>query len=139
MSIQVQATTDGLQEVVGKLQNPKPLLDRIGQYLVSTTQARIRSTKTSPDGTPWAPWKPGTYLARAKRGALGGGVLYDTGNLFSSITYTVGPDSVEVGTAAPYARFLQQGTPRMAARPFLGISQDDETAIAAIIRRHLGA
>lgn len=55
MSVSVRAQ-GSFEPLLKKLQNPTPLLHSIGQYLVSTTQARIRTTKTSPDGSPWKAW-----------------------------------------------------------------------------------
>lgn len=138
MSIKVDVNTSALQQAVDQLQRPEPLLEKIGQYLVSSTQARIRTTKTSPDGSPWAPWSPATSLAKQRSGQ-GGTLLLNSGRLFNSITHQVSNDTVEVNSNAPYARFLQLGTRRMPARPFLGISKDDESAIAGLVRRHIGA
>ena len=137
MSVKVEVQHGDLQEAAKKLANPGNLLHSIGQYLVSSTQARIRTTKTDPDGKPWAPWAPGTYLARAKAGTLQGGLLLNSGRLLNSVGYRVSGKTLEVEATAPYAGFLQNGTPRMPARPFLGISKGDETAINNMLSRFL--
>lgn len=138
MSIKVDVSTAGFQQVVDSLQKPEALLEKIGQYLVSSTQARIRTTKSGPDGSLWAPWSPATVRAKQRTGQ-GGSLLLNSGRLFNSITHQVVAGQVEVTSNAPYARFLQLGTSRMPARPFLGISKDDEGAIAGLVRRHIEA
>lgn len=137
--IKVEVGSSQIGDLAKKLEKPQDLLNSIGDYLVKTTQARIRTTKSSPDGAPWAPWAPSTYLARAKQGSLGGGLLYNTGSLFNSISHSVSGDKVEVGTSSPFAKYLQMGTQRMPARPFLGISPADQEAITGLVRRHLTA
>ena len=143
MSLVVKTEFNGglIDALVEKLENPQPLLDRIGQHLVATTQARIRTTKTGPDDRPWAPWAEATRNARAKDGSTVFGLLYKSGSLFNSINYRVAGDSVTVSsdpTLAPYAGYLQNGTPRMPARPFLGISEGDVDAVRSFIARHIG-
>lgn len=53
----------------------------------------------------------------------GHGPAVRTGRLRSSITWRLGEDSLsiyaDIGSAVFYAPFLEQGTSRMAARPFL--------------------
>jgi phage virion morphogenesis protein len=138
MSVKVQADTSGFQKTINQLQKPEALLEKIGQYLVSSTQARIRTTKVAPNGALWAPWAPSTARAKERSGQ-GGSLLLNSGRLFNSISHQVVAGQVEVTSNAPYARFLQLGTNRMPARPFLGISKDDESAIAGLVRRHIGA
>lgn len=138
MSIKVDVDTSAFKQTIDKLQKPEALLEKIGQYLVTSTRTRIRTTKTGPDGALWAPWAPSTVLAKQRRNQ-GGTLLMNSGRLFDSISHQVVAGQVEVYSNAPYARYLQLGTSRMPARPFLGISKDDESAIAGLVRRHLGA
>lgn len=135
----VEVHVPSIDATVSQLADKQRLMDKIGTYLVSTTQARIKTLKKGPDGAPWHPWAPRTYMARAKAGTLAGGLLYNTGGLFNSVSHHVAGDTVEVSSSAPYARYLQLGTKNMPARPFLGISKDDESAVAGIVRRHLRA
>jgi phage virion morphogenesis protein len=123
----------------------------IGEHLVSSTQERFR-TSTAPDGTRW----PESIRAREE----GGRTLRDTSRLRNSIDCVARPDRVVVGTNVVYARIHQFGgeirarrakylrfrigrrwalkrTVRIPARPFLGISDEDRTAIDKIIRNHL--
>lgn len=119
----------------------------IGEYLVSSTQERFR-TETAPDGSQW----PQSIRAREE----GGQTLSDTRRLRNSITYVARPDKVMVGTndqrAATHQygatirpkraralkfkignRWAQKQEVRIPARPFIGISDEDQEAVNDII------
>ena len=84
------------------------LMARIGEYLVTSTQARFK-TQTAPDGTPWAPLKP-SYKRRKKYNQ--DKVLTLRGYLRSGIRYQVeGQDTVRVGTNAVQGAIHQFGGP----------------------------
>jgi phage virion morphogenesis protein len=140
---------DNLHRLMGL--NFTALHKEIGEYLVSSTKERFK-TQTAPDGTPW----PESIRARTE----GGVTLRDTSTLYGSINYHARPDRVEVGTnnktAAVHqygatirpkrARYLQfkigrrwarKAKVEIPARPFLGISDDDQEAINEIIRDHV--
>jgi len=67
----------------------------------------------------------------------------DTGNLKGSITMTgplAGQASVaEVGPTANYGIFLEQGTSRMAAQPFMGPAADRHAPAFEAAMQQLGA
>ncbi len=146
----VKRQGDPTRGLLRKLQNPQPALDEIGKYLVASTQRRLKETKESPNGVPFAPWTLGTLLGRIKKGTANRGILFDSGNLYNSIMYQAqGPRAangrfqssfVTVGVnqaQAPYGIFLQNGTPNMVARPFIGINKTNQDVITNILRRHL--
>lgn len=128
-----------IQQAIDKLQNPQQFLDQVGQLLQNSTQQRITTTKTSPNGTPFAPWSIGTALARMKKGNSARGILYDTGNLLNAVKYQVIGKRVEVGVdqSAPYGSYLQNGTRHMPARPFVGISEQDKEMIRTLLQTYL--
>lgn len=124
------------------------LMDGIGFYLESSTIERF-GTETAPDGSKWTPSR------RARE--QGGKTLTDRALLKDSIDYRHSATDVEVGTNLIYARIHQMGgtiRPKngdyltfalpgglgfrrvseviMPARPFLGISADDEEEILAL-------
>ncbi|MBW7901254.1 MAG: phage virion morphogenesis protein [Rhodocyclaceae bacterium] len=141
-----------------------PAMAEIGEELGESTQQRF-SAGTAPDGTRWAPLKPGTVLARlakisgayAKKsgrlGAKGAGAvmgmrpLIETGMLQDGIHHQVidGGAGVAVGTnrfagewaggAAVHQFGSRDG--RVPARPFLGLSAEDRTTVLEIIEAHL--
>ncbi len=125
-----------------------PLMDAFGQTLVDSSVHRLAVTNESPDGEKW----PTSARARAK----GTPTQYKSGTagLAGSLTHASGSDSVEWGSALPYAAQRQFGGTIRAkngdalkfstfdesgeeifivvkqvtqpARPYLGISADDE-------------
>lgn len=137
-TIKAEISQKNIDKLLSKLANPAPALEQIGRNLQSSTKERISTTKLSPDGTPFAPWSFATALAREKNGTAGRGILYKTGNLYNSIQYQVQDKQVIVGsdTSAPYAKFLQNGTTKMPARPFIGISAPDVEMIRNVIVKH---
>jgi len=130
----------------------RDLLDQIGIGLAENTRLRF-SDGVSPDGEAWV------QSLRAK--LQGGETMRDTGALMNSISHFVGTDFVEVGTNIPYGPWLHFGAVIQAkngeylrfrvpggawaskrevtlpARPWLGISEDDEEEIVDIITAFL--
>jgi phage virion morphogenesis protein len=135
-----RTNSQDITALVGKLNNPRPLMDEVGRILVKAIQARITTTKVGPDGSAWAPWSPATLAARSRRGNVSRGLLYNSGNLERSIGYDNHDNRVVVGAdanKAPYAAYLQEGTSRMPARPFVGISAADQSAIRSAVSKYL--
>ena len=71
--------------------------------------------------------------------------MRDTNRLMNSITYNAGSNEVEVGTNVEYAAIHQEGGTagrgggvRIPARPFLGVSQEDEAEIIDIMNDYIG-
>lgn len=128
-----------IQQAIDKLQNPQQFLDQVGQLLRNSTQQRITTTKTSPNGSPFAPWSVATLFARQKKGNAARGILYDTGNLLNAVQYQVVGKQVEVGVdgSAPYGVYLQNGTRHMPARPFVGISEQDRQMVRVLLQSYL--
>jgi len=128
---------NSLEQMLERLKNPASAMEAIGRVLVSSTKKRLSDTKMSPDETPWAPWAPSTLLARTKDGTASKGLLFNTGTLSKSIEAQVTKSEVIVGASASYAPYLQEGTTNMPGRPFIGISQLDQTHIQNILMRYL--
>ena len=55
-----------LINLVERLQNPRPMLEEIGEYLVKSTKERFASG-TAPDGTKWKPNTQATFLEFLRR------------------------------------------------------------------------
>jgi phage virion morphogenesis protein len=136
----------------------RPALSDIGQELEASTVDRFE-TNVAPDGTPWRP----SLRAQTK----GGVTLVEEGHLRDSVHWRIdGDDTVEIGAggiAAAYAAAHQVGAVIEAhgpgglrfqlatgqwihrqrvtipARPYLGISAEDETAIGEILVDHYRA
>lgn len=142
------ARFDRLAGMTGDL---TPLMDEIGSALVQSTQLRFE-TGTAPDGSRWLP------SARAE--AEGGQTLVKDGHLKDSISHNADADGVEWGSSRKYAAIHQYGgdiLPKsgkalvfqagsgvvfarkvtMPARPYLGLSVEDEQEIEAIAEDYM--
>jgi phage virion morphogenesis protein len=132
---------------VEKIANPSPLMELIGETLVSSTKERMGKGE-SPDGTAMLP------VPR------GGTPLIKTGLLRRSVTYKAGVADVIIGSDLVYARIHQKGgtikpknkkalaftvggkkkvvkAVKIPARPYLGISKDDHEEIKEMIRLYM--
>lgn len=141
-----------LQALLARGLDLSPLMDEIGSYLQTSTDARFEN-ETGPDGERWLP----SMRALAE----GGQTLSDTGRLRQSLTHRAGRDSVEIGTNVIYAGphqfgaeivpvsaqalkfslpgggFVQTDRVEMPPRPFLGINGEDRFEIGLIVNDFL--
>ncbi|RRD89055.1 phage virion morphogenesis protein [Conchiformibius steedae] len=120
----------------------------IATLLENSTRKRFE-TKTAPDGTPWAAWKPSTVrryavtVGKTRKQAAHTELrdpqrlLRDTGHLLNSITSHATENLAQVGSNVFYTEYHQFGTPKMAARPMFGISERDRTDINDLLQQHL--
>ena len=136
-----------LTKVLNRLENVDfaKLHENIGEVLISTTHERFRNGRT-PNGSKW------------KRGLKGTGqTLVQSRLLRNSVTKRFSREGVEVGTNVKYARIHQKGgtirakkakflrfkvgsrwamkkSVKIPARPFIGISADDNQEIMRLFR-----
>ena len=127
--------TDLRQRLNGDL---TPLMQAIGSVLEGSTRGRF-ADKQSPNGVAWAVLMPSTVKAKNGRS----NILVDSGDLIRSITFHASSDSVLIGTDRPYGKYHQTGTKKadgstkMVARPWLGLSQQDQFDINDLIVGYL--
>ena len=134
----------------------RPVMMEIGEDLLDSTRERFK-TSTAPDGSVWPELSEKTVLARMNktgkglRSGTGTKPLVDTGQLSSTIRYQIadGGASVVIGTNRSFGAYNssihQYGTSRagrkrnvtIPARPFLGLSAEDERTVLDIIVKHL--
>lgn len=110
----------------------RELLEGIGALLESSTQDRIASGQgEAPDGSAWPAWSE-RYAARRRAGAS---LLYDSSDLERSITFVAGADLLQVGTNLEYGATHQFGDAdrNIPARPYLGLSEEDEANIRELV------
>jgi phage virion morphogenesis protein len=153
-SREAQAAFRQLERAVSDM---TPLVRAIGTGLVASTQDRF-DDEQSPDGAGWAPLHP--LYAAGKRGA---GILRESamrGGLQGSITYRAGRTDVTVGSNKVHAavhqlgatirpksapklafvmggRFIRANSVTIPARPYLGISREDEQMILETVEGYL--
>lgn len=143
--IGVSATIDQIFERSGDF---SVLMDYVGVLLEQSARDRIEDTNIAPDGMAW----PKSLRAQED----GGKTLYKDGHLAASQTHEAGRDQVAIGSNLIYAGVHQDGatiTPKngqalqfqlpdgsfvtvgkvtIPARPYLGISEQDEAHILGL-------
>ncbi len=151
VEIKNDTVTSGLTRLGAQMGNLTPVMEQIGEYLVMSTKERFEKG-TSPEGAKWAPKSAATlaqYGARKSNRVDTRPLFGPSGMLSSQISHEAGPDSLEVGSNLIYAAVQQFGAGKgqfgnmtngspipwgnIPARPFLGISPEDETNILALI------
>lgn len=152
-----------LAEINRQIDDLSPAMLAIGELLTESTKERF-GTSTAPDGSKWKPNAPATVLARlnqikgaytkagklSKKGAtaaMSKKPLVASGLLQDSIHYqlTGGGKGVEIGTnrfagewdggAAVHQFGDRKGN--IPARPFLGLSAGDESAVLDVLDNFL--
>lgn len=123
----------------------KPAMQDIGEYLVVSTRQRFQDG-VSPDDTPWA---RNSYTKDTTRAAGRPPLIGETKQLSTKIFPRATAHGVEVGSPLEYAGTQQFGakaksfsggkTPwgDIPARPFIGLSKDDEQQVLTILQEHL--
>lgn len=129
MKLKAEVNSDGAKRLIvqkaGRISAAsQAALEQLGGEEVQVVQNRIRTGKTSPDGQAWRPWAMSTLRQRIREGTTGGGLLYKTGALYNSIKWKLTGKNLIIYSDSPYGQYLQNGTSRMPARPFLGWSKE---------------
>lgn len=106
------------------IRDARPAFEAMAQYQL-TVNARQFNAKGTAETGKWAPLSPlyGRWKARVRPGRpllVFGGDLKQTMTLPGKGIYIVRPTSMTVGTALPYAKYHQNGTPNMPARKLIG-------------------
>lgn len=118
-----------------------PVFDDIGQHLVNTTRRRFEDGE-GPDGAPWAENSAATLASKAGAKPLVG----ESRGLSTEIHSETGPRSVMVGSNKEYAAMQHFGGQRrrfphlwgdIPARPFVGLSTEDEQEVQSLLLDHL--
>ncbi|WP_246691681.1 phage virion morphogenesis protein [Methylobacterium sp. WL12] len=73
-------------------------------------------------------------MSTARRKRKGDGLLVASGRLLGSIEASVAGDRAIIGTNVFYGAYLQDGTSKMPARAFLGISKPNESEIMSAVQ-----
>lgn len=141
VELKAEAATAALTRAAALLEDMTPVMKAIGELLVRSTKQRFLKGQ-APDGSAWKAKSPVT-LARSRDSRP----LFGPNNrLNREIFPESGSDFVEVGSPQPYAAMMQFGGTKarfphlwgnIPARPFLGISQEDEDNILAEIAEGL--
>ena len=136
--------TKGLEDLAERLNqlasaDYDDLLEQIGSTVESQTRRRLSEEKEAPDGSPWEPLSNDWAARKSQRSS--GGMLEYQGHLLDSIAYQVTGDEVEIGTGLIYGAIHQLGGESVGkpipARPYLGLSSDNENELNEVIEAWL--
>ncbi len=129
---------EALDRACSGLTDTQSLMTQIGVAMKAQTVRRFQSG-TGPDGQAWAEVKRPRKNRRGQAKPL-----VDTGRLRNSISFSAGPFDVHVGSNLVYARIHQMGgragrglKSAITARPYLGLSEEDQAEIAALVQEYL--
>lgn len=137
IKVENETVIRALNQLAAAGDNLEPVLSQIGEILIASTKKRFK-TGVAPDGSPWAKNSPVTVERKGKNQPL-----IDGGTLKSQIFKEVREDGLSIGSTEEYASTQQFGAKKgqftksgrttpwgdIPARPFLGISTEDETNI----------
>jgi phage gpG-like protein len=129
LSIELRGLRD-LSERLDRLVDPaeqQTLLATISEMIVSQTQERLASEKSTPSGAAWRARDP-EYAARAP-----GSLLVASGQLLASLQARVSEAETSVGSDLPYAEAIHDGNAVIPARPYLGLSEANELSILDVV------
>lgn len=148
------ATRAALTRAVDRLEDPTPLMADIRELVLASTKARFAEGK-SPAGAVWAPKSATTLEAYRRRNdrADPRPLFGPSRRLSSEIVARSNRTQVEIGSNLVYAAAMQNGMVKgyagrtsrggpipwgnIPARPFLGLSQTDETLIVETVGDYL--
>lgn len=143
MEISVEIQDAELRQAIERLRyktgNLQPFMREVAETLRTSVEQNFKQESSrSPIGGSGGAWKdlaPSTKKARAKKGKTGR-KLQVTGQLLASISTYASSTEAAVGTNKKYARFLNDGTKRMPARPFFVVQQADIAEIQKQAAEH---
>lgn len=129
-----KAVADRLRALVDAGEDLEPAFIDIGEGLLNSTHDRWEQ-QVDPEGNAWEPLDP-KYQARKKKNA--DKILVLEGFMRDTLAYNTSPRSMEMGTNLIQGATHQFGDEErgIPARPFLGVSEDDEQMIQDILQDH---
>ncbi|MDO5290232.1 MAG: phage virion morphogenesis protein [Pseudomonadota bacterium] len=149
-----KAVQTALGKLLQAIDRPQPMLHKIGQDLAESTMHRF-ATSSAPDGSRWAPKSAVTRRAYPYSGAKP--LVGETKALATTIRYQVAGHAIMIGSGQEYAAVHQFGAKAgslwqgrnkrgrrakspwgdIPARPYLGLSKQDEQSILDIVQDYL--
>lgn len=143
-----------LAEASRRLGDMTPLHESIGEYVIRVTKERFKKG-VDPDGNAWTPKKQATIDRYKERGDgdRPDPLIGPSKRLSSEIAHYADAQGVEIGSSLEYSAVMQDGAKKGAfgkssrggpipwgdipARPWLGLSQEDETNIIGLADDYL--
>ena len=129
--------TNALNRLIKQGQSLKPAFRDIGEHLLESHEQRFKDQQ-APDGTPWELLSVNTIEQKALSNQSEK-ILRGYGTLADTLNYQISKNQLQFGSPLEYAATHQFGRDKanIPARPFLGLSSDDEVEVLDILRSHL--
>ena len=138
-----QEITDMLSRLSGRLTDMRPAMLEISGIMSDASERAFQTESNPATGEPWAELSPFTVALRGSAHPI----LQVSGQLAASIQADYGSDFAQVGTNKNYAELHQFGGVtgpdailpgrNVPARPFLGLSDEDETDILEVLAHYI--
>lgn len=141
INVSSEAVERAIQDLLNKGEDLTAPMKSIGEEMINRTQQRFRD-KEAPDGTPWAANSPVTEARKGHGRVLEG----ESNELAKQFSYSASGDSVAWGSLMVYAAMQNFGGTKaefphlwgdIPGRGFMGLSDDDEDEVLAILADHL--
>jgi phage virion morphogenesis protein len=134
-------TLNALSRLQRKTGNLRPVMQDISETLKNSVEENFaQESARNPIGGEkrgaWDDLAPSTLQSRA-RANKSGKKLQFTGVLLGSIQTKANNNEAMVGTNNEYARFLNDGTKKMPARPFMVVQREDVDEIRETLEEYL--
>lgn len=129
-----------LEALMDRMENREGFFKNVGEHLLVSVAENFENEQ-SPQGDPWQRLSPVTLGRRLKQyGNAPVTILRASGALAGSINYRPSNDDVRVGSGLVYAAIQHHGGDSkgymkgavIPARPYLGMSAEDEEAVVEI-------
>lgn len=137
------AISHALNQLMAQINDLEPAFADIGEYLLLSHRQRF-DEQQSPDGEPWEPLSATSQALKPKNKQQ---ILRLNDILRDHFSYQATNKELLFGSNQVYAAIHQFGgttspnsmipNKTIPARPFLGLSNDDETEVLAILSDHL--
>jgi len=141
INVSSEAVERAIQDLINKGVDLTAPMKSIGEEMINRTQQRFRD-KEAPDGTPWADNSPVTEKRKGHGRVLEG----ESNELAKQFSYSAASNSVEWGSLMVYAAMMNWGGTKaefphlwgdIPGREFIGLNDDDEDEVLAILADHL--
>ncbi|WP_237673589.1 phage virion morphogenesis protein [Vreelandella profundi] len=141
INVSSEAVERAIQDLINKGEDLTAPMKSIGEEMVNRTQQRFRD-KEAPDGSAWAANSPVTETRKGHGRVLEG----ESNELSKQFSYSPSSDSVEWGSLMVYAAMQNFGGTKaefphlwgdIPGREFIGMNDDDEDEVLAILADHL--
>lgn len=139
--IEDRRTAEALAQLIKRVENLRPVQDDLGEYFIESTKRRFK-TKTAPDGSRW---RDNSELTQELKGS-NDPLIGESRRLSNEIHRRIDGTTVSWGSSLVYAGMQQHGGLKsvyphlwgnIPARPFLGMSNEDEQVVLEILQEHL--